>query len=386
MSGQISFKVFSKLTEKTGTNISLDNLSKIKRETVIVVFAPVDLVFTGLDKDVFNRLAKLSNGDLKELLNLHIIVKQEVRNGITYLSDTTGNEYSFIGNKFNNIPIIPKSFNIGNINIIPISAINVNQKLLKLLTSPKVTIQEENRISQLLRLPKEILRMTALNLPNHDLRSLCQGSKELNNRLCADEVFWREKVRREFPNTIYPKPNDLSWKNYYKYLLDPGDELNLSEMLLRFYNIDPDGEYTKLIGAPPDNVGLFSEHIYRALQRINQIFRTKRRGNIKYIIKFKRINASEIDDPGNWIRWTDSITKREPEWVKIVDKIISRGYDAEPIIAKMVEGRKYTFDTDVYTTAIIFTYLKYKKPLPILTWEIVPENSPYGRGYFVFDE
>lgn len=61
-----------------------------------------------------------------------------------------------------------------------------------------------------------MLRLITLQLEDTEVNKLCHASVDLNARLCADEFFWREKVRKFAPEKELKKPNWITWKKYYK--------------------------------------------------------------------------------------------------------------------------------------------------------------------------
>lgn len=213
--GQLQFKTFSKLTEKSGQNISLDYLTKGNEKIILLI--PSDLVFSSLDEDVCSRLAKLDKNKLKELINLHII--QKIDNNNLFIN-VLGDKYILKDDTINGIKFVNNTFKIGNIIIIPMTSIIVNDNIRKLLTQPDKPIvsSKQEQISQLLQLPINLLRIVALKLNGNELLNLCSVNKELNIKLCSNETFWLEKVRLDFPNeaNIKFKPRESTWKEYYK--------------------------------------------------------------------------------------------------------------------------------------------------------------------------
>lgn len=101
----------------------------------------------------------------------------------------------------------------------------------------------QNSISQL---PKDVVRLLGLNMTLESLGRLCQSSKYYNDFLCANELFWREKVRIDYTETteldltgaINPD-NKLTWKDYYKRL----DEIyNSDKYMILYYKLTQDND------------------------------------------------------------------------------------------------------------------------------------------------
>lgn len=388
------FKIISGLIKKS--NIVID--ANIK--TLIL---PVDEVFVKLDNSLLQTLVDFNKEKVTELVNSYIIdyfqvIIDKVK---TILRNRLGDEILLENGKLTNVIMMGNPLVFKGVVILPIGQLLLTErfgllKQSKLQLEPKsitgetqMSPEKQNELAYILRQPRDIMQSIALYLNGNDLLNFCLTSLKFNETVCSDFKFWIRKINQDFPDKIkiLPKPKELPWRDYYTYLMYPTDELNyLPSILLNFYKVDPYSTYFPVTGAPSDNVGLFQEHIYRILRRIIQPFEGKRGKNKpKFIIKFKRISKSQLYDERRIIDDGGNIDKDKAD-VDRYDKIISRGYDAEPIIAVLGEmSDKYKTDTDVETTARIYTYLKYGKPVPILTWETVPENSPYPRGALVFD-
>jgi len=140
VSGEVQYKVFSKLTEKTGTNISLDELSREKEgKDPILLFTPTDAVFLNMDKFKFAKIASLTKENLREFINLHIVGKAKPigNTGNSQVYNTAGAEYVVHGDKdINDIPLTGKGgLWIGKIAIVPINGILTTKKLDAILTN-----------------------------------------------------------------------------------------------------------------------------------------------------------------------------------------------------------------------------------------------------------
>ena len=53
------------------------------------------------------------------------------------------------------------------------------------------------------KLPKDVVQEMALELAPPDLIEFCLSSKQHNKIICQSEVFWRRKLERDYPETIY---------------------------------------------------------------------------------------------------------------------------------------------------------------------------------------
>ena len=62
-------------------------------------------------------------------------------------------------------------------------------------------------ISKLEQLPRDVLWELAINLDYADIIKLCQTNKNLNQKLCQQDTFWRRKLLKEYPDyeQLFPK-------------------------------------------------------------------------------------------------------------------------------------------------------------------------------------
>ncbi len=79
--------------------------------------------------------------------------------------------------------------------------------------------------------PKDILIYMALSYDLPEILSLCRTSKRFNNTICLNQLFWMNKLMKDFPIfrniKIYQKiplkynlgDNRYDYKSYYKYLV-----------------------------------------------------------------------------------------------------------------------------------------------------------------------
>ena len=77
-------------------------------------------------------------------------------------------------------------------------------------------------VDRLLDIPSSLLRFIFLSLDDKSLSNIFSISDILSDILESDEIFWLEKTKLKFPNEvdIKFKSNKLSWKRYYKSLLE----------------------------------------------------------------------------------------------------------------------------------------------------------------------
>lgn len=78
-------------------------------------------------------------------------------------------------------------------------------------------------IDNLSALPAEILMKIALDLPINSVASVCATSSKLA-KLCNNELFWRQRLAKDFPLYAPPMmatlPGSVTYRAYYQFLTD----------------------------------------------------------------------------------------------------------------------------------------------------------------------
>ncbi len=91
-------------------------------------------------------------------------------------------------------------------------------------------------------LPNDMLFETLKELDFPNIISVCQSSKNLNERVCENEVFWQTYIRHWFPEKAHEKYDHQTWKEFAKYLnteyIKPREK---SERYLREIARNPEG-------------------------------------------------------------------------------------------------------------------------------------------------
>ena len=72
-------------------------------------------------------------------------------------------------------------------------------------------------------MPEEIFRYMCLNMPLDSINAFCKTSKRVVTSICNNEVFWQEKVRKDFGRQVEDAkqdraPDPKTWKTYYREL------------------------------------------------------------------------------------------------------------------------------------------------------------------------
>lgn len=57
------------------------------------------------------------------------------------------------------------------------------------------------------KLPKDVLMELALELNLPDIVSLCRTSSRIDRDVCENSIFWRNKIRKDFPEAKYMSKN-----------------------------------------------------------------------------------------------------------------------------------------------------------------------------------
>nr|MBA3757024.1 F-box protein [Nitrosomonas sp.] len=68
-------------------------------------------------------------------------------------------------------------------------------------------------------IPKEVIRLIAINLSLEDILRSCQTSPTFNEAICNDDNFWREKLRLDYPKREATKSPNLTWKEFYQRIV-----------------------------------------------------------------------------------------------------------------------------------------------------------------------
>lgn len=78
-------------------------------------------------------------------------------------------------------------------------------------------------VDNLSALPSEILMKIALDLPIDSVASVCSTSSKLA-KLCNNELFWRQRLAKDFPMYAPPMmevlPESVTYRAYYQFLID----------------------------------------------------------------------------------------------------------------------------------------------------------------------
>ena len=63
---------------------------------------------------------------------------------------------------------------------------------------------------------KDILIKLAIELDLPDIIKLCRTNHKVNNLVCKNDIFWMKKFKHDYDFPTINKPDDISWKEFYK--------------------------------------------------------------------------------------------------------------------------------------------------------------------------
>ncbi len=82
------------------------------------------------------------------------------------------------------------------------------------------------------RMPKDILQYLAISLDLPEILALYSTSKKFNKYICQKELFWMNKLIKDFDINIEEIPIRYKYKNYYEYILRIKRQLKSKEIYL----------------------------------------------------------------------------------------------------------------------------------------------------------
>ena len=159
-------------------------------------------------------------------------------------------------------------------------------------------------------------------LEDMDLFRFCQINKYAKEILCNDDRYWENRMKKKYSQYIdlqKYKPPDVSWKDYYYWLIRSitGDikviidaiELNKRDVILMLLNTRPEEILNYLIETKIElQVRNKHDNSFRIVIENGQLFtEAVRRVGMNNVVKFKRKLNNEgfewdQDDPINFIK------------------------------------------------------------------------------------
>lgn len=124
VTGDIQYKIFSKLTEKAGIDVFLDFLSKGNQQ--IIIYTPTDKAFTQLPKNKFTEIANFTTLQLIKFINSHIMIHAIPIPQADYMLvyNIAGQKYVATDEKIKSVKLTGvDGLHIGKIAIVPIDGI-----------------------------------------------------------------------------------------------------------------------------------------------------------------------------------------------------------------------------------------------------------------------
>ncbi len=78
------------------------------------------------------------------------------------------------------------------------------------------------------KLSRDTLILLALEMDMGEILNMCQTNKRINEKICKNDMFWLNKIRKERPNFLSSMVDKLKFKNYkdlYMKLQNSGDKV-----------------------------------------------------------------------------------------------------------------------------------------------------------------
>ena len=94
--------------------------------------------------------------------------------------------------------------------------------------------EEEEKEYNPCELPRDVRFKILLELPIYEVNKLCQIDNSCQE-VCNTEEFWRRRTIQQYK--IFDKPDDLSWKEYYKKLYHSGQCIVLDRTTKQIINL-----------------------------------------------------------------------------------------------------------------------------------------------------
>lgn len=101
-------------------------------------------------------------------------------------------------------------------------------------------------------IPREVIRLIAINLSLEDIQRNCLASKAFNAAICDDDNFWREKLRADYPQRESMKKPNVSWKVFYQATVGRDGLLGVTQGYETLQLIGVLGFLSNIVMIPPD--------------------------------------------------------------------------------------------------------------------------------------
>lgn len=189
------------------------------------------------DAGMFLKIVDNLKFDRKKKFTLFVFSDETLQYYATYLKISSElllqNEVfiDIVKNHITHDSLNKKEFKAINGNVFSIDVKNLSVDVEKLELSDKITtkyydvyllhgiLAKETQIigKTFEDLPNDVIRQMALDLTSEDIFNLCLTNKRFNKVICDDENFWRNKLKRDFPQDRKRLENE-SWKQFYERL------------------------------------------------------------------------------------------------------------------------------------------------------------------------
>ncbi|SNW62672.1 Chromosome condensation regulator RCC1 with F-box domain [Orpheovirus IHUMI-LCC2] len=78
---------------------------------------------------------------------------------------------------------------------------------------PNSVIPSTDNVNRLENLPDEVIQNIAMKMDMEGILSICQSSNRFNSIICNDNIFWKQKYKYEYKDSL--DMNNVDWKRLY---------------------------------------------------------------------------------------------------------------------------------------------------------------------------
>ena len=235
--------------------------------------------------------------------------------------------------------------------------------------------------------PADVIRRLVLELSPRDVLSLCLSKKSFSKAICNSDVFWRNKIKVDYPKQIYPlNMYEKSPKKLYMILTMNSKIIELNEE-----------DFPELANINRDDEEIMAEHITNSVGKNLTIGELLKRGDVlhlgwgssyrnddKFLWDGEKavILDSQIDDYG-------SVPKEFP-FPEFRPEYFSESIDHNNIVrltSEKIEEALRNFDIDTQTSFVTDRYNKY--PIKIetdISGVIVKYNKIFLSDFLDYDK
>lgn len=182
-------------------------------------------------------------------------------------------------------------------------------------------------------LPKDLLLYIAMMLDYPDILKLCNSNSQINEKVCMNEIFWLNKIKKDYPQREKFKLYGSTYKQIYKNLkypiiIDLTIRIDVGDMKIFSYPIVIDDNNV-------ENIGKYIVYII-------SVFGDALWKDEKIILNISNESESKVCEVKPWEYDASCLEYINYDTKKIVADIsIVRGYDIDYNIQKFYKIVKY---------------------------------------------